>query len=214
MADKENELRGESWPAAAAAVRRHDDCTVPPLNATTVTPATKVEASKYSDFTEISRDHEAVTQVLFERNLRLKVALTLWRKNASELVAYLLRIQDSSVLIDCLPVLTSDLQGASSCSSLGCCVDLLQLVRVVLTSRYEAHVTAALLWLQAVIRKWWAELSKSEKRQRGRSLEDRNVEVMKQRLKEMWRETASLQSLPGNTGDIAKVIDSLLSQLP
>lgn len=34
-----------------------------------------------------------MTHVLFGRNLRLNVALTLWRKNASELVAYLNRLE-------------------------------------------------------------------------------------------------------------------------
>lgn len=42
-------------------------------------------------FWQLSRDHEALTHVLFGRNLRLKVAQTLWRRNASEFVAYLTR---------------------------------------------------------------------------------------------------------------------------
>lgn len=33
-----------------------------------------------------------MTQILFGRNLRLKVAQTLWQRNASELVAYLVRL--------------------------------------------------------------------------------------------------------------------------
>lgn len=41
---------------------------------------------------QLSKDHEAMTQILFGRNLRLKVAQTLWQRNASELVAYLVRL--------------------------------------------------------------------------------------------------------------------------
>lgn len=42
-------------------------------------------------FHKLSKDHEAMTHILFGRDLRLKVALTLWRRNASELVSYLIR---------------------------------------------------------------------------------------------------------------------------
>lgn len=44
---------------------------------------------------QLSKDHEAMTHILFGRNLRLKVAQTLWRRNASELVAYLIRYKAS-----------------------------------------------------------------------------------------------------------------------
>ena len=42
-------------------------------------------------FWQLSKDHEAMSHVLFGRSLRLNVALTLWRRNASEFVAYLIR---------------------------------------------------------------------------------------------------------------------------
>lgn len=42
-------------------------------------------------FHKLSKDHEAMTHILFGRDLRLKVAMTLWRRNASELVSYLIR---------------------------------------------------------------------------------------------------------------------------
>ncbi|TKC37424.1 hypothetical protein EI555_009691, partial [Monodon monoceros] len=70
---------------------------------------TESPSSKYSGFfSEVSQDHETMTQVLFSRNLRLNVALTFWRKRSiSELVAYLVRIEDLGVVVDCLPVLTN-----------------------------------------------------------------------------------------------------------
>lgn len=154
-----------------------------------------------------------MTQVLFGRNLRLKVALTLWQKNASELVAYLVRIQDPGVLLDCLPVLTNNLQTEAPCLSLGCCVDLMPQVRLILTSKYEEHIMVSLHWLQSVIKKWWPELSKGEKRMRDSCSEDRNIDIMKQRLKELWKEGAGLCSVRGSVGDLAKAVEAHLSQL-
>ncbi|KAM9840020.1 KATNB1-like protein 1 [Aulostomus maculatus] len=208
MANKENELtcsddvRGNHF---------KDNCGLPVNSA----EASKMAgaSSKYSDFTELSKDHEAMTHILFGRNLRLKVALTLWQRNASELVAYLIRIQDTEVLLDCLPVLTNDLQTEAPCLSLGCCVDLMPQVKVILASNYEEHLMVGLHWVQSVIRKWWPELSRKEKRLRDSS-EDRNVEVMKQRLKDLWKDGAKLCLVPGSTGDLAKAIEAHLSQLP
>ncbi|XP_054474571.1 KATNB1-like protein 1 [Anoplopoma fimbria] len=208
MANKENEL------TCTDDVRgmHYDNCGLPMNSA----EASKMAgaSSKYRDLTELSKDHEAMTHVLFGRNLRLKVAQTLWRKNASELVAYLIRIEDTGVLLDCLPVLTNNLQTEAPCLSLGCCVDLMPLVKVILASKYEENILVGLHWVQSVIRKWWPELSKNEKRLRDSCSEDRNIEVMKQRLKDLWKEGARLRLVPGSTGELAKAIESYLLQLP
>ncbi|XP_029281833.1 KATNB1-like protein 1 [Cottoperca gobio] len=206
MANKENELtcsddvRGQHF---------NDN----PLNSAEASKMAGA-SSKYSDLIEISKDHEAMTRVLFGRNLRLKVAQTLWRRNASELVAYLIRIEDTGVLLDCLPVLTNNLQTEAPCLSLGCCVDLMPLVKGILASTYEENISVGLHWVQSVIRKWWPELSKNEKRLRDSCSEDRNIEVMKQRLKDLWKEGARSCLVPGSTGELAKAIQSYLSQLP
>uniref|UniRef100_A0A3P9HZY8 Katanin p80 subunit B-like 1 n=1 Tax=Oryzias latipes TaxID=8090 RepID=A0A3P9HZY8_ORYLA len=171
-------------------------------------------SSKCSDFTELSKDHEAMTRILFGRDLRLKVALTLWRRSACELVAYLTRLQDTRLLIDCLPILTDNLQTETSCLTLGCCVDLLPQVKGLLLSRYEEHIVVGLRWLQAVIRKWWAELSEKERRLQDPCSEHRNVEVMRLRLKDLQKEGTRLCSLPGSSGDLAKAVAAHLSQLP
>nr|XP_023850768.1 KATNB1-like protein 1 [Salvelinus alpinus] len=79
--------------------------------------------SKDNDyFTELSKDHNIMTEVLFGRNLRLNLALTLWRRNVGELLTYFLSLDDES---------------ESSSVSIGCCVDLFPLVKKVLTSPYE-----------------------------------------------------------------------------
>uniref|UniRef100_A0AAV2K9S6 Katanin p80 subunit C-terminal domain-containing protein n=1 Tax=Knipowitschia caucasica TaxID=637954 RepID=A0AAV2K9S6_KNICA len=207
MANKENELTcsGDSRGSY------HNDS--PPVRAA---DGSKMAAasSKYTDLNELSKDHEAMSQVLFGRSLRLKVALSLWRRNANELVAYLIRIQDAGVLLDCLPVLTHNLQTESTCLSLGCCVDIMPQVKLMITSKYEEHILVALLWVQAIVRKWWPELSKTDKRLQDSCSEDRNIEVMKQRLKDLWKEGSRLTALPGSTGDLAKALEAYLSQLP
>ncbi|XP_061125629.1 KATNB1-like protein 1 isoform X1 [Syngnathus typhle] len=207
MANKENEvtcsdLRGN---------RYRDNCR-PTVNAA---GASKMAgpASKYSDFTELSKDHEAVSHILFGRNLRLRVALTLWRRNASELVAYLIVIQDRGVLLDLLPVITNNLQSEASCFSIGCCVDLIPQVKVILSGKYEEHIIVGLHWVQAVIRKWWPDLSKPEKILRD-SLDNRNIVVLKQRLRDLWKDGARLCLVSGSTGDLAKAVEAYVLQLP
>ncbi|XP_077566089.1 KATNB1-like protein 1 [Stigmatopora nigra] len=170
-------------------------------------------SSKYSDFTELSKDHEAVTHILFGRNLRLKVALTLWRRNPIELVAYLIVIQDKGVLLDLLPVITNNLQTEAPYFSLGCCVDLIPQVKVVLSSNYEEQIIVGLHWVQAVIRKWWPDLSKTEKQLRD-SLDTRNIIVLKQHLRDLWKDGSRLCLLSGSTGDLAKAIEAYVLQLP
>ncbi|XP_053737619.1 KATNB1-like protein 1 [Synchiropus splendidus] len=210
MANKENELMSS---AEVRPYHCHDRCRIPVNSAA----ASKMEgaSSKYmTDITELSKDHEAMTHILFERSLRLKVALTLWQKNASELVAYVTRIQDTGVLLDCLPVLTKNLQTEASCLSLGCCVDLMPQLKLILASKYEQHLLVALHWVQSIIRKWWPELSKNEKQLQDSCSEDRNVRVMRQQLKDLWKEGARLCSAPGLTGELAQTVQDSLSQLP
>ncbi|CAL8317309.1 unnamed protein product [Merluccius merluccius] len=206
MANKENELASEDmW-----GVHYNDKCGHP----LTSGESSKMAGSKCSDaMAQLSKDHEAMSHVLFGRNLRLNVALTLWRRNASEFVAYLIRIQDPGVLLDCLPVLTKNLQDEALCLSLGCCVDLLPQVKVILASTYEEHIIIGLHWVQSVIRKWWPELSTCGKSLPSSCSEDRNIELMKQQLKDLWKEGARLCSVPGTTGEMAKVIESCVSQL-
>ncbi|CAB1413981.1 unnamed protein product [Pleuronectes platessa] len=209
MANKENEL---TCPDDVRGLHYNDICGLPVSSA----EASKMAgaSSKYSDLAELSKDHEAMTHILFGRNLRLQVAKTLWRRNASELVAYLIRFQDTGVLLDCLPVLTKDLQTEAPCLSVGCCVDLLPQVKVILASKYEEHIMVGLHWVQSVIKKWWSELSKNEKRLQDSCSEVRNIEVMKQRLKDVWKDGARLCLIPGSTGELAKAIEASLSQLP
>uniref|UniRef100_A0A3B4EY13 Katanin p80 subunit B-like 1 n=1 Tax=Pundamilia nyererei TaxID=303518 RepID=A0A3B4EY13_9CICH len=182
MANKENELtcsddvRGCGFPVNSAEASKMAGA-----------------SSKYSDFAELSKDHEAMTQVLFGRSLRLKVALTLWRKSASELVAYLIRIQDTGVLLDCLPVLTNNLQTEAPCLSLGC------------LAIHSNNIYLLFLFDHYMKVKWWPELSRTEKRLQDSCAEDRNMEVMKQRLKDLWKEGTRLCLVPGTTGELAKV---------
>ncbi|XP_012682100.1 KATNB1-like protein 1 [Clupea harengus] len=209
MANKENEL---TCAGDVQAIHYNDNCGFPVNSA----EASKMAGAgtKYSDFfTEVSKDHDAMTHALFGRNLKLNVALTLWRKSASELVAYLVRIQDMGVLVDCLPVLAKSLEEEQSCISIGCCVDLLPQVKTVLSSKYEEHLIVALHWVNSLIKRWWPDISANGRGLQQGCLCDGNIQVMKQQLQELWVEGSRLILVPGTTGEIAKVIDSHLSQL-
>lgn len=209
MANKENEL---TCADDVQAIIYSDNCGFP-VNSTD-TSKMAGDGSKYSDyFTELSKEHEAMAHVLFGRNLRLNVALTLWRKNASELVAYLNRIQDTGVLVDCLPVLTKSLQEEQPCISIGCCVDLLPQVKVILNTKYEEHLIVALHWVQSIIKKWWSELSTINKSLHDGISNDRNVQAMKTMLLELWEGKRHLSAVPGTVGETAKIIESYVSQL-
>ncbi|XP_075700797.1 KATNB1-like protein 1 isoform X1 [Rhinoderma darwinii] len=206
MANKENEI---------AAGNLHDklqnDRHTFLLNASDSSSSqTEGASSKYSGFfAEMSKDHDTMAQVLFSRNLRLNVALTFWRKRSvNELVAYLVRMQDLGVIADCLPVLTNSLQEDKASVSVGCCVDLLPLVKSLLKSKFEEYVIVGLNWLQAIVKKWWTQLSASSEES-----SDENVLILKRQLSGMWQQESHLASVPGYTGNVAKDLDGYLSQL-
>ncbi|XP_075282683.1 KATNB1-like protein 1 isoform X2 [Opisthocomus hoazin] len=206
MANKENELAcAGNLPAKLHESRMHL------LNSSdSGSSQTEGPSSKYSGFfSEVSQDHETMAQVLFSRNLRLNVALTFWRRRSiSELVAYLVRIQDLGVVVDCLPVLTNSLQEEKPYISVGCCVDLLPLVKSLLKSKYEEYVIVGLNWLQAVIKRWWSELSAHTEK-----AEDGNIHILKQQLSGLWEQENHLTLVPGYTGNIAKDVNAYLLQL-
>ncbi|MFT7801991.1 KATNB1-like protein 1-like [Arapaima gigas] len=105
------------------------------------------------------------------------------------------------------------LQEEKPSISIGCCVDLLPLVKTLLTSQYEEYLTVGLQWLQSVLRKWWPELSVNGRRAPDSHCDDKNIKVMKQQLQELWEQGSKLILVPGTTGEIAKAVESYLSQL-
>ncbi|XP_053451005.1 KATNB1-like protein 1 [Nycticebus coucang] len=207
MANKENELAC----AGHLPEKLHHDSRTYLINSSDSSSSqTESPSSKYSGFfSEVSQDHETIAQVLFSRNLRLNVALTFWKKRSiSELVAYLVRIEDLGVVVDCLPVLTNSLQEEKQYISLGCCVDLLPLVKSLLKSKFEEYVIVGLNWLQAVIKRWWSELSSKTE-----IINDGNIQILKQQLSGLWEQENHLTLVPGYTGNIAKDVEAYLLQL-
>ncbi|XP_059811568.1 KATNB1-like protein 1 [Hemitrygon akajei] len=179
-------------------------------------PASQTDGTSvtYADyFAQISKDHATMTQVLFGRNLRLSVALTFWQKSASELVAYLVRIRDTAVVADCLPVLTKSLEEEKESISIGCCVDLLPLVQELLRSRFEEYLIVGLNWLWAVLKRWWPELSANAKNSDATNVEDQNIVIMKDQLRQLREQGYHLSSFPGYTGKVAKSVGTYLEQL-
>ncbi|XP_005742813.1 KATNB1-like protein 1 isoform X2 [Pundamilia nyererei] len=160
------------------------------------TDRTGCEEADYCVLTELTRDHNTLTDVLFGRNLRLKVALTLWQRNVGELLTYFLSIDEDSSKI-----------------TIGCCVDLFPLVSKVLSSQYEEHLTVGLKWVNSVLKNWWEDLKDSGFSGSTNSLLDENFQVFNQQLWELWQQEPFLKSVPGPAGDMAKVIDSFLSKL-
>ncbi|XP_022606191.1 KATNB1-like protein 1 isoform X1 [Seriola dumerili] len=174
------------------------------------------EQSDYSTLTELTRDHKTMTDVLFGRNLRLKVALTLWQRNVGELLTYFLRIQDTGAFVDFLPLISKSIDKDSTEITIGCCVDLFPLVKKVLANPYEEYLIVGLNWINSVLKKWWEELNASGYSGSSKPLLDKNFQVYNQQLLELWHQEPSLKSAPGAAGDMAKVsaaIDSFLSQL-
>ncbi|XP_075860341.1 KATNB1-like protein 1 isoform X2 [Microcebus murinus] len=190
MANKENEL---ACAGHLPEKLRHDSRTYLINSSDSSSSQTESPSSKYSGFfSEVSQDHETMAQVLFSRNLRLNVALTFWRKRSiSELVAYLVSLQEEKQYI-----------------SLGCCVDLLPLVKSLLKSKFEEYVIVGLNWLQAVIKRWWSELSSKTE-----IINDGNIQILKQQLSGLWEQENHLTLVPGYTGNIAKDVDAYLLQL-
>ncbi|KAL6478070.1 hypothetical protein MHYP_G00139050 [Metynnis hypsauchen] len=165
-------------------------------------------------FSEISKDHKQVTEILFGRNLKLNIALTLWRRNIGELLSFLIQIRDFSVLVDCLPVFTKSLHSKCAYVSVGFCVDLFPLVKKLLRSHYEDYLMSALLWIQKVLTKWLPQLSQVDRGEIGVFSPDyKNIQALKQQLQGLWRQERQLYFTTEATTEIWKTIQSQLYQL-
>ncbi|MED6269056.1 hypothetical protein CHARACLAT_029102 [Characodon lateralis] len=177
------------------------------------TSGTSSEQSDYNTLSELTKDHNTMTDVLFGRNLRLKVALTLWKKNVGELLTYFLKIQDTGVIVDFLPILCKCIDEDSPRINIGCCVDLFPLVRKVLGTPYEEYLIVGFKWISSVLKNWWEELQTSGYSGSTQPLLDENFQVFNQQLWELWHQEPLLKSVSGQAGDMAKVVDSFLCQL-
>ncbi|KAM7375709.1 hypothetical protein PAMP_005492 [Pampus punctatissimus] len=177
------------------------------------TGRTGFEQTEHCTLTELTRDHSTMSDVLFGRHLRLKVALTLWQRNVGELLTYFLRIQDTGVFVDFLPLISKSIDENSSRITIGCCVDLIPLVRKVLSNPYEDYLIVGLKWINSVLKNWWEELIASGCSGSTKPSLDKNFQVFNQQLLELWQQEPLLKLSPGAAGVMAKVIDSFLSQL-
>ncbi|XP_019725860.1 KATNB1-like protein 1 isoform X1 [Hippocampus comes] len=178
-----------------------------------MTGRTAFQHDEYSKLAELTRDHSTITEVLLGRNLRLKVALSLWKRHFGELITYFQRIQDTGVFVDMLPLISRCLDHDSSDITIGCCVDLFPLVHKVLISPYEGYVIVGLTWIHSVLKRWREPLKASGCTGSTEAYLDRNFPVFNQQLLELWHREPKLKSFPGAAGDVAKVIDVFLSQL-
>ncbi|XP_077414891.1 KATNB1-like protein 1 isoform X2 [Vanacampus margaritifer] len=173
------------------------------VTANSSTGRTGSQQDEYLKLAELTRDHSTITEVLVGRNLRLKVALTLWKRHFGELITYFLRIQDNSVFVDILPLISKRMNDDFSNITIGCCVDLFPLVRNVLISPYEQYVAVGLMWIHSVLERWWEQLQASG--YTGSTSLDRNFPVFNQQLLQLWHQEPKLKTFPGAAGDMAKV---------
>ncbi|CAL8291152.1 KATNB1-like protein 1 isoform X1 [Gadus morhua] len=162
---------------------------------------------------ELTRDHSSMVNVLFGRNLRLKVASTLWQRNVGELLTYFLRMEDTGVIVDFLPIITQSIHEDSSGFTIGCCVDLFPFVKKVLSSPYEEYVAVGLKWIQSVLKKWFEQLLASGLTGRTNNHLDKNFQVFNQQLVNLWHHDPGSSLVLKMPPTLAKVIDSYLSQL-
>ncbi|XP_062379749.1 KATNB1-like protein 1 isoform X2 [Sardina pilchardus] len=177
-------------------------------------PRMKEEISKYGDFfKELSHDHRVVTQVLSGRHLRLKIASSLWKRSAGELLAYLLRLEDTRLLVDCLPIITKRLQDDTSDINIGFCVDLLPLVKSALRSPFEDYLIVCLSWVQSVLNKWWPQFTGHYDQASATYVSDRNIYIIKHQLRDLQEQAPDFCSFSGKTGKIAKSVQACLFQL-
>ncbi|XP_044022430.1 KATNB1-like protein 1 isoform X3 [Siniperca chuatsi] len=187
-----------------------------PLNVSNIhkTGRSGSEQDDYCTLAELTGDHSIMTDVLFGRNLRLKVSLTLWQRNVGELLTYFLRIQDTGVFVDFLPLISKSIDEDSPRITIGCCVDIFPLVKKVLTTPYEEYLIVGLKWINSVLKNWWEELRASGYSGSAKPLlHDKNFQAFNQQLLELWHQEPLLKFVPGTAGDMAKVIDSFLSLL-
>uniref|UniRef100_A0A3B4ARS7 Katanin p80 subunit C-terminal domain-containing protein n=1 Tax=Periophthalmus magnuspinnatus TaxID=409849 RepID=A0A3B4ARS7_9GOBI len=144
-------------------------------------------------------DHSSMTNILFGRNLRLKVAFTLWKRNVGELLTYFLRYNFSTTYT------FTDISEDSPTVSIGCCVDLFPLVKKILSDPYEEYIIVGLKWLHTVLKNWWEELKESGLSGCTKMPLDKNFQIFNQQLLELWHQEPRLKSVPGSAGDLAMV---------
>uniref|UniRef100_A0A3Q2PI21 Katanin regulatory subunit B1 like 1 n=1 Tax=Fundulus heteroclitus TaxID=8078 RepID=A0A3Q2PI21_FUNHE len=211
-ANKENEKKGLHDTQQDTFFNDPDDFPLN-VNSNCKTSGTGSGPSDCYTLSELTKDHSTMIDVLFGRNLRLKVALTLWNRNVGELLTYLLKIQDTAVIVDFLPIVCKCIEEDSPRINIGCCVDLYPLVRKVLSTPYEEYLVVGFKWIHSVLKNWWEELQASGYRGSTQPLLDENFQVFNQQLWELWQQEPLLKYVTGQAGDMAKVVDSFLFQL-
>ncbi|XP_073784089.1 KATNB1-like protein 1 [Danio rerio] len=157
---------------------------------------------------QISEGHGLLLEALQTRRLRLCIALTLWRRSPGELLEFLERLQDTSLLIHCLPALTSSLQQGSAQLTVGFCVDLFPLVGNILQSPFEDFLITALVWVQTVLERWSSVLITDTQ-----SSDHRNTDALKQHLQDLWTLQTHFTSASETAAHIWKAIECHLLQL-
>ncbi|XP_002740153.1 KATNB1-like protein 1 [Saccoglossus kowalevskii] len=170
---------------------------------------------------EMLQNSETMVSILSARNLRLQAGYTFWRRSPSALVTYILRLNEDPITVDLLPLLTQSIKEKSISGhtlSMGACYDLLPTLRHLLDSQFEDYIKVALDMVRTIIQTWWKEFKAfnskvSTERVASDFLRSQSVQGIYIVLVTLTDKIDELSRRPGNLGNKAQVIQSLLSQL-
>lgn len=174
-----------------------------------------------SALSQITEGHQTMMKILESRKIKLDVVLTFWKKeDVTQLVSYMLRMDDDSLYADVLPCLAHSIREQNSIGkkvTLGICFELLPVLQKLLKSKYEDYIVKSLDFVRIMSHNWFMELRDMKKNgaqgdasNRGQSVSLPPIYLslvnMQERIKKLCRRS-------GQIGDKAKVIDKILEEL-
>jgi hypothetical protein len=120
----------------------------PPSSART-TPARAKRSELDQRAAQLRSSHHQMEPVLSGRLLRIKAARTFWKQDIRELISYLHKIEDDSIVNDLLPYLTECIHSRTI--SLEVCADLSALLEPLLTSKRDGYVFRSLQFVKTLV---------------------------------------------------------------
>lgn len=173
---------------------------------------------------QLEEQHDNMLAVLTMRKTRVRAAKTQWDKDINGMVDYLLRMEDETLTVDLLPMLTLIVKvgkvygqhGKAGVPSLsmGACLELLPLLHPLLESIYDRYLLTAMDFLLAVVKHWWKDLQVLSSGTNQTSLGmSRSTPGVYTSLVAMTDKINTFVQQPSAVGNKAKALSTLLLQL-
>uniref|UniRef100_H2YGH4 Katanin p80 subunit C-terminal domain-containing protein n=1 Tax=Ciona savignyi TaxID=51511 RepID=H2YGH4_CIOSA len=174
--------------------------------------------SSMSHHDQITQGHAVMLSVLQSRTMRLNAALTFWKNDdIIQLISYILRTDDDSLLVDILPFLTQRLaenEKHKHAVTLGVCVDLLPVIERLLKKKYEDYVVVSLDFIRTIVKTWYRELSNMKNSRNYQSLNaSLNLPPVYSSLLSLHDLIQRLANKSGPVATKAKVVHEMLNHL-